>query len=218
MGPFLIFMENKILELVEKINIPSGIENPAGFLQLEILPEEDKNYFGLIIQKIHQDQKILFHPKINFNDILKGIILNIGLHVIFHENFSQENQNYLRNFDNIVEFKLTTKLFILNKLNSLQDSIKTENFNYENLLTKTAYGFISLNKVTNDFLSERLKIERAIIYQLYYDSIIKKSWWGFEIDVLPFYQKLEELHFWPEKKIKKLINEGGYFTLEALKI
>lgn len=209
-------MEEKIIKVVEKFSLPLDQKELWQILNLELLPEKDKSYFNLILKNLQQEghKKLLLHPKINLNELLKSIILNIGLHINFHEFSSSINQQPSNELLN--EFKLVTQLYLLSELTNLRNFFQNQSLNYENFLEKLAYGFLILTRLDSQTLTERGKIERAISYQLYYDSIIKKSWWGLEIDYPNFYQKLKELHFWPEKKILKLLNEGGYFVLENI--
>jgi hypothetical protein len=195
-------MNEKIAEKTIEI-IEEGFNQNIDFSNLISvgIPDYDKIYFGEILKKINEED-ILINPKLGFEKTTKGILINIGLHSTFHEFLPKTFQGDLED-----EFLKLVKIY---EIKNLKDKTTV---NFDEILEKISYGFFSLIYLGSKTNNKRAMVDRAILSNLYYDSIINKTWWGYEIDVNKFYEKLEELEKMSEKKIKNMIEKMGYFTL-----
>lgn len=200
-------MEEVILK--KTIEVFQGANYKEDF-NIEKLTEEDKEYFGFILSNLENKKLKFLNSSVQNSDIIKGITLNLGVHTVFHEHL-EKKQDPLED-----EFSKVTSLFILESSQNLKKALEEKEINPESFLKKLAYGFLGIVLISSDLRHERAKIERSITYQLYYESIIKKSLWGIEVDVKGFYEALKTYNSFSIKKIKKLLNDGGYFVLENI--
>jgi len=175
-------------------------------LKTENLSFSDKVYFNEILKQLNEGN-ILFNPKLGFEKITKGILINIGIHNLFHEFLEKKTEDELED-----EFLKMIKIYEVKnfkKINS--EDINSEDINL--ILEKIGYGFLNLIYLGSKINTERAKVDRALLGHFYYNSLINKTWWGYELDIERFYEELNKLETLPSRKIKNMIKEMGYFTL-----